>query len=58
MLMRPIEVGTGKRSLFGRPDGFGSSESKELEDCDAPDRAELVAGFDYVRYKFKWLCLF
>ena len=41
-----IEVATGKRSFFGRPDGFGSSELKEIVDADAPDRMELVAGSD------------
>ena len=44
--LRSIEVGTGKWSSFGRPEGFGNLESKELEDFDAPDRTELVAWSD------------
>ena len=40
---------TGKRSSFGRPEGFGSSESDEVVDVEAPDHAELVAGSDCVK---------
>ena len=46
------EVATGKRSLFGRPEGFGSSELDEIVDFDAPDRMELVAGSDYKNNDF------
>ena len=33
--------------IFGRPEGFGSSELDEVVDFDAPDRMESVAGSDY-----------
>ena len=45
--MRSTEVATGKRSFFGRPEGFGSSALDDIVDVDAPDLMKLVAVSDY-----------
>ena len=34
--------------MFGRPEGFGRSELKEIVDSEAPHREELVARVDSV----------
>ena len=38
--------------MLGRPEAFGSSESDDIADFDAPDRMELVAGSDYRKILF------
>ena len=47
--LRSAEVDRGrdrKVVIFGRPEGFGSSEFKEIVDFAAPHRKALVAGSD------------
>ena len=41
--------------IFGRPEGFGSSELYEMLDVDALDGMELVAGSDYRGKMNFWL---
>ena len=40
-ILRSIEVGTGKWSCFGRSEGFGSSELKEIVNFGSPNRIHL-----------------